>query len=388
MRIATLQFSPRLGKVEANIQRADELLAKAANRLSNARRPLDVLVLPEMVFSGYNFSSLKTIGPYLEPTEAGRTAEWVRATARRLGCVVCAGYPEIKRKDTIHNPLATRSEGVNEDAVTQSKKSRFNSLLIVDSRGETILNYQKRFLYYTDETWAEEGENGKGFFQLPLSKSDVSSPHASISSEESEETNNALSVPTVAGICMDINPYKFLAPQTAYEFATHVLESGAKLVILSMAWTTYLKHEDLSSLPQQPDMETFQYWVRRFWPFVSGEKWDGGEIVIVCANRYGEEEGLEGKETTRYAGTSCVMAIRRPKRSRKLNSRRSADGANDDKQGGLAAEDAESEAPPDLSEAEIVVWDMLGRAEEGICYADTDSEPRMVFRVKRVSESD
>ena len=248
----------------------------------------------------------------------------------------------------------------NKDS-NQEAESRFNSLLIVNSRGETMLNYQKRFLYYTDEPWASEGENGKGFFQCPLSKSGEASDYST------EET-----IPTAVGICMDINPYKFLAPYTAYEFATHVLESGARLVILSTAWLTLLEPEELSSLARKPDMDTFQYWIRRFWPFVSGEGWDGGEIVIVFANRSGVEEGLEGKGTARYAGTSCVIGIRRPKKEKGEKETSETDG--------------EGNAALDLSDAEIVVWDMLGRAEEGVCFADTDLEPKMVFRVKKPSE--
>ena len=46
MHIATLQFSPVLGDVEGNMARADELLARAD------MRGLDLLVLPEMAFSG------------------------------------------------------------------------------------------------------------------------------------------------------------------------------------------------------------------------------------------------------------------------------------------------------------------------------------------------
>ena len=54
MRIATLQFAPRLGKVESNIRRADELLNAGMKRFNagGGRRSLDLLVLPEMAFSG------------------------------------------------------------------------------------------------------------------------------------------------------------------------------------------------------------------------------------------------------------------------------------------------------------------------------------------------
>ncbi|EEH23290.2 hypothetical protein PABG_05501 [Paracoccidioides brasiliensis Pb03] len=124
MRIATLQLSPRLGDVPGNISRANALvdilekrLAKfkgeivrgggrgsvnvaagagaAAAAAAGAGGLLDVLVLPEMAFSGYNFPSLEAIRPYLESSESGPTAQWARSTARRLGCVVCVGYPEL-----------------------------------------------------------------------------------------------------------------------------------------------------------------------------------------------------------------------------------------------------------------------------------------------------
>lgn len=47
MRIATLQFAPRLGEVEANASHADEMLA-AADDFKN----VDLLVCPEMALSG------------------------------------------------------------------------------------------------------------------------------------------------------------------------------------------------------------------------------------------------------------------------------------------------------------------------------------------------
>ena len=47
MRVATLQFAPRVGEVEANARRAEELLLGAEN-LNN----VDLIVCPEMSLSG------------------------------------------------------------------------------------------------------------------------------------------------------------------------------------------------------------------------------------------------------------------------------------------------------------------------------------------------
>lgn len=62
MRIATLQFAPKLGDVDGNIQRANELLKKGKSvSLGDQTPPIgigvdllkpDVLVLPELAFTG------------------------------------------------------------------------------------------------------------------------------------------------------------------------------------------------------------------------------------------------------------------------------------------------------------------------------------------------
>lgn len=36
----------------------------------------------------------------------------------------------------------------------------YNSAITCNNEGETIANYRKSFLYYTDETWALEGPAG------------------------------------------------------------------------------------------------------------------------------------------------------------------------------------------------------------------------------------
>jgi len=50
MRVATLQFAPVMGEVEANIAWADALIARAG--LEDGEGKVDLLVLPELAFSG------------------------------------------------------------------------------------------------------------------------------------------------------------------------------------------------------------------------------------------------------------------------------------------------------------------------------------------------
>ncbi|KAF4992539.1 hypothetical protein FGRMN_7101 [Fusarium graminum] len=255
MRIGCLQFAPQVGDVDNNLNRADAVLSRANPD------DLDVLVLPELAFSGYNFKSLQDIAPFLEPSGSGITSLWARTIALKYNCTVTVGYPE---KVDVSPKWPTGPE-------------YYNSVIVVNGDGETIANYRKSFLYHTDETWALEG--GQGFYDgfIPgLGNTSI-------------------------GICMDLNPYKYEAPWHAFEFAHHVLEVESNLVIVSMAWNTREDPRRFTRMPNEPDMETLTYWVTRLEPLIRHESED--EIIVVFCNRCGnEDEAL-------YAGTSAVIGI-------------------------------------------------------------------------------
>lgn len=194
-------------------------------------------------------------------------------TAQKYKIYVTVGYPEtVPRVET--KPSSTGQP-------PPSGQANYNSTVTVDPAGTVIATYRKRFLYYTDETWALEGDgttSPSGFFSGNLG------PLGQVS----------------MGICMDINPYKFLSPWSSYEFANHVIQSRSPLVVLSMAWLTRLGEQELSELPLRPDNDTFVYWIERLSPLREGGD-DAGPTVVVCANRC----GIEGSAC--YAGTSSVF---------------------------------------------------------------------------------
>lgn len=274
MKIAVLQFNPRLGKLHQNIQKADSLL-------STNQTKLDLLVLPELAFTGYNFPSLSAIQPFLEPTAAGPTSQWAIRTALARQCTVIVGYPEI---------FTDSSTGAT---------TNYNSTVTIGPHGEILANYRKSFLYYTDETWASEGFRSTAT-QTPFFASSLG-PLGTVGH----------------GICMDINPYRFTAPWSHYEFATHMLRNNVHLVVLSMAWLTRLTPEDTAAGASTPDMETVAYWLERFWPFQEARPTE--PIIVVFANRCGSEGAVEGVrrmehgetielgDRVAYAGSSCVM---------------------------------------------------------------------------------
>ncbi|KAK6006012.1 hypothetical protein QM012_006422 [Aureobasidium pullulans] len=298
MKIGCLQFAPKLGEVHDNIRKADSLLEGTSSS------ELDLLVLPEMAFSGYNFPNLEAITPFLEPTSCGPSAEWAKRTAARLNCIVAVGYPEIT------------SEG-----------KRYNTVVSISPDGTIAASYRKTFLYYTDETWASEGDSG--FYNGTL---------------------GALGQACM-GICMDINPRRFEAPWSAYEFANHCVDSDTPLVMLSMAWLTRLLPQQLLETGTQPDLETLSYWLERFVPVVQSERQGG--IVVVMANRCGTEPGMvagvsqgvddEGQEIVGYAGTSCVLMV---------------------------------------EQGEVRIFDILGKAEERLLKIDTTEPPQFALRAK------
>ncbi|KAJ4418954.1 hypothetical protein N0V85_001213 [Neurospora sp. IMI 360204] len=259
MRIGCLQFAPQVGDVSNNLSRADAVLAKADQR---ELEDLDLLVLPEMAFSGYNFKSLEEIQPFLEPSGSGISALWARTNALKYDCTVAVGYPE--KVGSSGSPRGSSPE-------------YYNSLLVVNGEGETVANYRKSFLYYTDQTWALEGG---GFYGGRM-----------------EGFGNV-----AMGICMDINPYKFEAPWHKFEFAFHVLEVRANLVILSMAWLTHEDPSTFTPLAQEPDLATMTYWLQRFEPVIRDESDE--ELIVVFCNRCGMEDDVL------YAGTSAVIGIK------------------------------------------------------------------------------
>jgi protein N-terminal amidase len=310
MKVATLQLDSKIRNVEQNIATADRILS------STPPPPdLDLLVLPELAFTGYNYPSYDSIKPYLEPTTAGVTTKWAISTARRLRCHVIAGYPELSTD--IDDTAPTSTEGTSNDPIHK----RYNSTVTVSPTGEILANYRKSFLYYTDESWAAEGDTG--FFC---------------------DTIGSLGK-VALGICMDINPYQFEAPWDKYEFATNAVAGGAKLIVMSMAWLTSLPVEEMALSPDEPAIETVSYWLQRFSPVIEASQTGGEDVVVVFSNRTGNEKNEVRELTTKtgqvvplgesvsYAGSSCAMRF---------------------------------------SGGRVSILDMMGKGEEGLLIMDTD----------------
>ena len=226
MRIAVVQTSPSLGAVEKNIARATALLADLPSQ------HLDLIVLPELAFTGYNFQSPSQILPFIETRTLSPSCEWASEIARQYACSVLVGLPT---QDT----------------------SRHNTASLINSAGETVHVYHKHHMFETDYKWA--CTPGPGF------------THTTISFDGTPTL-------TSIGICMDLNPKEFIAPFNSYEYANYLLANQISLILLPMAWLLPPTHDSLSIV---------DYWIKRLYPLMMDSKM---RTVVLC-NRTGEEEG-------------------------------------------------------------------------------------------------
>jgi protein N-terminal amidase len=228
MRIGCCQFQPSFKKPLDSIKHVNQLLK---NILPGS---LDLLLLPEMSFTGYQFQSADEILPFVEDEETGLSVTWAKEKAIALQTMIVIGYP---RKDKI------------------DPHTFYNSVSLISSLGKTLHVYDKHFLFTTDEHWAKEGSGFSSFSLEPLGTVGL-------------------------GICMDINPKRFQSSFTDYEFANFHLKSD--WLLLSMAW---LKSENFSM------KNLLNYWIQRLEPLIDASVKKMSPTTIVICNRVGEEQG-------------------------------------------------------------------------------------------------
>jgi len=71
-RIGLLQLEPAFKQPERSIQQANELIA------SIGPDEIDLLILPEMAFTGYSFQSFEDLEPFIESETDGISMTWAR----------------------------------------------------------------------------------------------------------------------------------------------------------------------------------------------------------------------------------------------------------------------------------------------------------------------
>jgi protein N-terminal amidase len=242
LKIICVQILPVHLDPASSISKAEAMLSKYSTA--------DILVFPEMAFTGYTFSDLSEISPILEEPKPGfLTFDWCSNQARRLTSYVFCGYAE------------------------KSGEKGYNSMMVLSPEGLLMTNYRKSFLYTLDKTWADEGS---GFQSISM-------------------TIRGKVLKAGLGICMDINPYEFTAPFESFELATFWEKEDVDLCIFCTNWTASDGDEGMNLL---------NYWLTRMTPLIQSNR----KRFFIAADRVGEERG------TSYMGNSCILELtRRPK---------------------------------------------------------------------------
>jgi len=274
MKVACVQLEPVHGNKKASMAKAESLLRDRFSNISSnfvdGERLPDIIILPEMAFTGYLFRDQSHIEDLAEDISEGdsETQAWCSKIAQQYKSGVCVGFPRKEK----------------ENGVTKA----YNSLMLVDPDGTLLVVYDKHHLYSADETWACEGESFKHVALDWIKKKDGTAVCAGL------------------GICMDINPKGFVNPWHEFEFAQYLKDVGVDLILFCSAWC-----KDPDDIDQTPNgMETMNYWCSRLQPLLQSN------VYFCVADRVGTELNdlsIKGKSgSTHFCGTSCVLHMQSP----------------------------------------------------------------------------
>ena len=131
--IGCLQFAPVLGDPEATMQKLSALLPQAAG--------IDLLVLPELCNSGYNFTSRDQAWDSAESVSDSRFIEFLAEMSQKHNYHIVSGFNE------------------------RDSQYLFNSALLVGPKGY-LGKYQKLHLFCNEKDFFEPGESGLPVFDI------------------------------------------------------------------------------------------------------------------------------------------------------------------------------------------------------------------------------
>jgi protein N-terminal amidase len=124
-----------------------------------------LLTLVFFVLEGYNFESASAVTPFLEKPRIGPTSQFCSNLAKRLGCYVVAGYPELLEPEDLKDCSGNDQVIIDPSEFADEKRGSVPERQIVGANsaglygpvGEWIGGYRKTNLFKTDKTWAAAG---------------------------------------------------------------------------------------------------------------------------------------------------------------------------------------------------------------------------------------
>lgn len=136
MRVGFLQFDPMFGEVKRNLDRVSERLS---------RENCDLMVLPELFATGYQFVSETEVRSLAESIPDGPTTQRLMELARERNMYLAAGLPE------------------------RGGNGCYNSAVLVGPRGFIGL-YRKSHLFFEETLWFRPGDTGFQVWDLGRAK--------------------------------------------------------------------------------------------------------------------------------------------------------------------------------------------------------------------------
>ena len=132
MRVAFVQFDPQFGRISDNIDKATSMVASI---------DADLIVLPELCFSGYAFTSRAETASLAESIPDGFTMKHMKELSAGLDCGIVYGFPEI------------------------CGQRLYNSCAFVSPEAD-IRVYRKLHLYYYEKEWFDAGDKMLNVFEF------------------------------------------------------------------------------------------------------------------------------------------------------------------------------------------------------------------------------
>ena len=137
MKIGFIQFAPVLGNLQSTIRKID--------RLSSLCTTADILVLPELCNSGYNFNSYEHAWETSEEIEGSTFVRYLESICARHNLYIVSGFNE------------------------RDSNSLYNSAILVGPKGY-IGKYRKLHLFMKEKDYFKAGNIGLPIFDIGLCK--------------------------------------------------------------------------------------------------------------------------------------------------------------------------------------------------------------------------
>jgi len=136
IRAACYQFEPAFGETERNLETVLQALADLE---------ADLIVLPELFTSGYQFASAGEVERMAERVPGGRTTEALGALSRKKGAYIVAGLCE------------------------RDNERFYNSAIVTGPHGFMGV-YRKTHLFFEEKLWFSPGDTGFKVFSTEIGR--------------------------------------------------------------------------------------------------------------------------------------------------------------------------------------------------------------------------